>query len=63
MGPAPGSLDGRRILKVVGTIGGTVDIVTRKPPDRKPGTLTATAGYDYKYRSNRGNFRGSARYS
>lgn len=63
MGPAPGSLDGRRIRKVVAPIGGTVDIVMRKPPDRKPGTLTATADYDYKYRSNRGNFRGSARYS
>ncbi len=46
-----------------GAIGGTVDIVTRKPLDLKPGTLTATAGYEYNDRSNRGNFRGSALYS
>jgi iron complex outermembrane receptor protein len=46
-----------------GAIGGTVDIVTRKPLDLKPNTLTATGGYEYNDRSNKGNFRGSALYS
>ncbi|WP_447406995.1 hypothetical protein, partial [Clostridium perfringens] len=46
-----------------GAIGGTVDIVTRKPLDLKPGTLTATGGYEYNDRSKKGNFRGSALYS
>ncbi|MBN8806811.1 MAG: TonB-dependent receptor [Sphingomonas sp.] len=46
-----------------GAIGGTVDIVTRKPLDLKPNTVTATAGYEYNDRSKTGNFRGSALYS
>ncbi len=46
-----------------GAIGGTVDIVTRKPLDLKPNTITATAGYEYNDRSNKGNLRGSALYS
>jgi iron complex outermembrane receptor protein len=46
-----------------GAIGGTVDIVTRKPLDLKPNTITASAGYEYNDRSNKGNFRGSALYS
>ncbi|WP_294294692.1 TonB-dependent receptor [uncultured Sphingomonas sp.] len=46
-----------------GAIGGTVDVVTRKPLDLKPNTFTATGGYEYNDRSARGNFRGSALYS
>ena len=46
-----------------GAIGGTVDVVTRKPLDLKPGTITATAGADYNDRSDSTNFRGSALYS
>ncbi|WP_230483106.1 TonB-dependent receptor [Sphingomonas sp. Leaf21] len=46
-----------------GAIGGTVDIVTRKPLDLKPNTLTATLGGEYNDRSKQGNFRGSALYS
>lgn len=46
-----------------GAIGGSVDIVTRKPLDLKPHTLTASIGYEYNDRSNKGNVRGSALYS
>lgn len=46
-----------------GAIGGTVDVVTRKPLDLKAGTFTATAGADYNDRSDSANFRGSALYS
>ncbi|MFD1789786.1 TonB-dependent receptor [Sphingomonas floccifaciens] len=45
-----------------GAIGGTVDIVTRKPLDRdlKSGALAVNAGGEYNDRANRGSFRGSA---
>jgi iron complex outermembrane receptor protein len=46
-----------------GAIGGTVDVITRKPLDLKPNTITATGGYEYNDRSKKGNFRGSALYS
>jgi iron complex outermembrane receptor protein len=46
-----------------GAIGGTVDIVTRKPLDLKSGTIAATAGGEYNDRAKRGSFRGSALYS
>ncbi len=45
-----------------GAIGGTVDIVTRKPldTDLKSGALAVNAGGEYNDRANRGSFRGSA---
>lgn len=45
-----------------GAIGGTVDIVTRKPldTDLKSGALAINAGGEYNDRANRGSFRGSA---
>lgn len=46
-----------------GAIGGTVDIVTRKPLDLKANTIAATAGGEYNDRAKRGSFRGSALYS
>ena len=46
-----------------GAIGATVDIVTRKPLDLKPNTITATGGYEYNDRSKRGSPRGSVLYS
>lgn len=46
-----------------GAIGGTVDVVTRKPLDLKPNTITASAGYAYNDRSDRGSPRGSILYS
>jgi iron complex outermembrane receptor protein len=46
-----------------GAIGASVDIVTRKPLDLKPNTLTASGGYEYNDRSNRGSPRGSLLYS
>ncbi len=46
-----------------GAIGGTVDIVTRKPLDLKANTIAATAGGEYNDRARRGSFRGSALYS
>ena len=46
-----------------GAIGGTVDIVTRKPLDLRPNTITASGGYEYNDRSNRGSPRGSILYS
>nr|NUR38184.1 TonB-dependent receptor [Sphingomonas sp.] len=46
-----------------GGIGGTVDIVTRKPLDLKPNTVTVTGGYEYNDRSKKGSFRGAGLYS
>ena len=46
-----------------GAIGGSVDIVTRKPLDLKPNTFTATGGYEYNDRVKKGSFRGSGLYS
>ncbi len=46
-----------------GAIGGTVDVVTRKPLDLKPNTITASGGYAYNDRSNRGSPRASILYS
>ena len=46
-----------------GSLGGTVMIETRKPLDLKPGTLSASAGYAYNDRSEKGNARGSVLYS
>ena len=46
-----------------GAIGGSVDIVTRKPLDLKPNTISATGGYEYNDRVKKGSFRGSALYS
>ncbi|MBD8679201.1 TonB-dependent receptor [Sphingomonas sp. CFBP 13720] len=46
-----------------GAIGGTVDVVTRKPLDLKANTIAATAGGEYNDRAQRGSFRGSALYS
>lgn len=46
-----------------GAIGGTVDVVTRKPLDLKPNTITGTAGYEYNDRSERGSPRASLLYS
>ncbi|KQN71378.1 TonB-dependent receptor [Sphingomonas sp. Leaf67] len=46
-----------------GAIGGTVDIVTRKPLELKSNTIAATAGGEYNDRAKRGSFRGSALYS
>ena len=46
-----------------GAIGGSVDIITRKPLDLKPHTLTATGGYQYNDRVKKGSFRGSGLYS
>jgi len=46
-----------------GAIGGTVDVVTRKPLDLKPNTLTASGGYSYNDRSDRGSPRASLLYS
>lgn len=46
-----------------GAIGATVDVVTRKPLDLKPNTITAGGGYEYNDRSKRGSPRGSVLYS
>ena len=46
-----------------GAIGATVDVVTRKPLDLKPNTITASGGYEYNDRSKRGSPRGSVLYS
>jgi len=46
-----------------GAIGASVDIVTRKPLDLKPNTITASGGYEYNDRSKRGSPRGSVLYS
>ena len=46
-----------------GGIGGTVDIITRKPLDLKPNTVTVTGGYEYNDRSKKGSFRGAGLYS
>ncbi|HYC96247.1 MAG TPA: TonB-dependent receptor [Sphingomicrobium sp.] len=46
-----------------GAIGGSVDIITRKPLDLKPHTLTANVGGEYNDRVKKGSFRGSALYS
>lgn len=46
-----------------GAIGGTVDVVTRKPLDLKPNTITASAGYAYNDQSSRGSPRASVLYS
>lgn len=45
-----------------GAIGGTVDIVTRKPldVDLKSGAIALSAGGEYNDRADRGSFRGSA---
>jgi len=46
-----------------GAIGGSVDIITRKPLDLKPHTLTVNVGGEYNDRVEKGSFRGSALYS
>jgi iron complex outermembrane receptor protein len=46
-----------------GSLGGTVMIETRKPLDLKSGALSASAGYEYNDRSEKGNIRGSVLYS
>jgi iron complex outermembrane receptor protein len=46
-----------------GAIGGSVDIVTRKPLDLKPNTVTLTGGYQYNDRVKKGSFRGAGLYS
>ena len=46
-----------------GGIGGTVDIITRKPLDLKPNTVTLTGGYEYNDRVKKGSFRGAGLYS
>lgn len=46
-----------------GAIGASVDVVTRKPLDLKPNTVSLNAGGEYNDRANRGSFRGSALYS
>ncbi|ESQ92679.1 hypothetical protein ABENE_07615 [Asticcacaulis benevestitus DSM 16100 = ATCC BAA-896] len=46
-----------------GSLGGTVMIETRKPLDLRSGTLSASAGYEYNDRSEKGNARGSVLYS
>ncbi|MHA6720727.1 TonB-dependent receptor [Sphingomonas sp. RS6] len=46
-----------------GAIGASVDVVTRKPLDLKPGTLAFNGGYEYNDRADKGSFRGSGLYS
>jgi iron complex outermembrane receptor protein len=46
-----------------GAIGGSVDIITRKPLDLKPNTMSLTGGYEYNDRVKKGSFRGSGLYS
>ena len=46
-----------------GAIGGSVDIVTRKPLDLKPNTISLNGGYQYNDRVKKGSFRGSGLYS
>ncbi|WP_287980561.1 TonB-dependent receptor [Sphingomonas sp.] len=46
-----------------GAIGASVDIVTRRPLDLKPNTLSLTVGGEYNDRAKRGSFRGNALYS
>lgn len=46
-----------------GAIGGSVDIITRKPLDLKPHTFTLNLGGEYNDRVKKGSFRGSALYS
>ncbi|MBB4153916.1 iron complex outermembrane receptor protein [Sphingomonas jinjuensis] len=46
-----------------GAIGASVDIVTRRPLDLKPNTISVNAGGEYNDRANRGSFRGNALYS
>jgi iron complex outermembrane receptor protein len=46
-----------------GAIGGSVDIITRKPLDLKPHTFTLNVGGEYNDRVKKGSFRGSALYS
>lgn len=46
-----------------GGIGGTVDIITRKPLDLKPNTVMLTGGYEYNDRVKKGSFRGAGLYS
>ncbi|TGX55644.1 TonB-dependent receptor [Sphingomonas gei] len=43
-----------------GSIGGTVNVVTRKPLDLKPFTIAGTLGYLYNDRSKKGDVQGSA---
>jgi iron complex outermembrane receptor protein len=43
-----------------GSIGGTVNVVTRKPLDLKPFTVAGTLGYLYNDRSKKGDVQGSA---
>jgi len=43
-----------------GSIGGTVNVVTRKPLDLKPLTVAGTLGYLYNDRSEKGDLQGSA---
>ena len=43
-----------------GSIGGTVNVVTRKPLDLKPFTIAGTLGYLYNDRSEKGDVQGSA---
>jgi iron complex outermembrane receptor protein len=46
-----------------GSIGGTVNVVTRKPLDLKPLTFAGTLGYLYNDRSEKGDVQGSALFS
>lgn len=46
-----------------GAIGGSVDIITRKPLDLKPHTLTVNVGGEYNDRVEKGSFRASGLYS
>ncbi len=43
-----------------GSIGGTVNVVTRKPLDLKPFTVAASVGYQYNDRSKKGDVQGAA---
>lgn len=43
-----------------GSIGGTVNVVTRKPLDLKPMTIAGSIGYLYNDRSEKGDVQGSA---
>ncbi|AQR73474.1 TonB-dependent receptor [Sphingomonas sp. LM7] len=43
-----------------GSIGGTVNVITRKPLDLKPFTVAGTLGYLYNDRSEKGDVQGSA---
>jgi iron complex outermembrane receptor protein len=43
-----------------GSIGGTVNVVTRRPLDMKPFTVAAALGYLYNDRSKKGDIQGSA---